>query len=448
MAEINPVQIATQMASIYVQKSRQAHAQQSQDAKARGDGLNQLSKSLQDFKSALAALSGKKSLLASSASVSLADVASVSSSGRAQPGSYTLFVERVASAHQLSAAVPAGVAADKGGVVTVRLASGESFAVNLMNADRDGDLKLSAEELAQAINQAPDNAGKVGAMVVNADGQPRLLLSSAKTGAAGAITLDASAVGDDALRAALAAPSQISRAEDAVLWLGEQGSGVKVQQASNTFTGIDGVTLNLTRAQKAGDAPLRLTVARNDSDTAANVQSFVDAYNALYKTLSALSASGSREKNQAAGAFANDSGVRALMDRLGDMARQAHGGVRLAELGVRTSRDGTLTLDKSRLEKTLADRPQALDAAFGGDAGLVKEMSGYLDKWLNGSSGLIKLRRDGVQRAQGELDVRQKQIDAQYDAAYQRYLAQYTRLQTLQTQMQQTMDTLNNAFKG
>ncbi|TCP15604.1 flagellar hook-associated protein 2 [Crenobacter luteus] len=443
MAEINPTQIATQLASLYVQKSQQQLTTQNKAAKARSDALNQLQKALQDFRSTLSGLGAKKTLAAMSASFGQDGAGTVSASGTAQPGSYALFVEKLATAHQIAVD---GATATAGGTLTIGLAGGGSFDVDLAAADRDGDGSLSAAEIARAVNRAPDNGGKVNAMVLTADGQTRLVFASANTGAAGQITLDASQVADAGLQAALGTPTQLSAAADAVVWLGGKDSGVKMQQASNTFTAIDGVTMTFTRAMQDGDAPLTLTVARNANDTAANVQSFVDAYNGLLKTLDTLSAAGGTDKS--AGPFASDSGVRALRDRLNTMIRQRFGGVSLAEMGVTASRQGTLSLDRAKLDKLMADKPTALDDFFNGAGanGLLKEVGGYLDKWLNGSSGLIKQRRDSAQRMQGELDARQARIDNQYDQAYKRYLAQYSQLQAMQAQMSQTLDTLNGYF--
>lgn len=444
--EINPSQMASQMASIYMQSAEQQLAAQNKTSKARSDGLSQLQKALQDFRSSLATLAGKKSMLAMSASLSRDGIATASAGATAQAGSYSLFVDKVASAHQLAFGNIGGVPAAEGGSFSVTLQGGATFNVSLASADVDGDLSLSASEIARAINQAADNQGKVNAMVLTADGQSRLVLSSAATGAAGQISLDTSGIGNAALKATLDAPTQLSAAQDAEVWLGEKGTGVLVKQASNTFTAIQGVTLTLSRAMSPGDAQLQLTVARNDGDTAANLQSFVDSYNTLLKSLGTLTSSG--DGKTAAGIFATDSGVRTLRDQLNNMVRQNIGGVRLAEMGVSASRDGSLTLDRSKLTRLLQDKPAALDSFFSdsnGD-GLIKSVRGYLDQWLSSTKGVITQRRDSITRTQDDLDKRQIRLEAEYQQVYQRYLGQYSRLQAMQSQMSSTLDSLNNYF--
>lgn len=443
--EINPSQMASQMASIYMQSAEQQLAAQNKTSKARSDGLGQLQKALQDFRSSLSTLAGKKSMLAMSASLSRDGIATVSAGATAQAGSYSLFVDKVATAHQLAFDDISGVPSAGAGKFKVTLQGGANFEVDLAAADTDADLSLSASEIARAINLAADNKGKVNAMVLTADGQSRLVLSSAATGAAGEISLDTTN-SSGALQTALAAQTQLSAAQDAEVWLGEKGSGVLVKQASNTFTAIQGVTLTLSRAMSPGDAQLQLTVARNDGDTAANLQSFVDSYNTLLKSLGTLTSSG--DGKAAAGIFATDSGVRTLQNQLNSMVRQSIGGVRLAEMGVSASRDGTLTLDRSKLTKLLQDKPTALDSFFSdsnGD-GLIKSVRGYLDQWLSSTKGVITQRRDSITRTQNDLDKRQIRLDAEYQQVYQRYLGQYSRLQAVQSQMSSTLDSLNNYF--
>ena len=447
MADINPTQIATQLANLYVQQAQQRLTTQNSTTKARSDGLSKLQSTLQDFRSSLTTLSGKKSMVAMSAGLSLSDAGTVSASGTAQAGSYSLFVEQLASAQQLAYDVSS---ATTGGSLTVSLGS-DSFSVNLATADRDGDSSLSTSEIALAINQSTGNAGKISAMVVTANGSSRLVLSSAKTGAANTISVDASQVTDASLKDAFTDPAkrlELSAAHDAKVWLGAaKGSGVLMQQASNTFTAIDGVTMTFSRAMSAGES-LTLNVARSDSDTAGNVQNFVDAYNTMLKSLDSLTVAGVADKNQKAGPFATDAGVRSLRDHLNTLIRQSFGGVRLSDLGITASRDGTLALDRTKLDKLLANQPTALDGFFSGDNanGLIKQAGSYLDKWLNASSGLITQRKDSAQRMQKDLDAQQTRIDSQYDLAYKRYLTQYSQLQTMQSQMSQTLDSLNNYF--
>jgi flagellar hook-associated protein 2 len=416
---------------------------QNKASKARSDALNQLQKALQDYKSSLTTLSGKKSLMAMSASATPDGAATVSAKGNAQAGNYSVFVEQLASAQQLLMGDLAGAAAKAGDKLTIKLAGGDSFTVPLDGADKDGDGKLTPGELALAINRADGNAGKVNAMVLNSNGSSQLVLSAGKSGEKNAISLDQSQVTDAGLKAGLSSPKELSKAQDAVAWLGGKTAGVRLQQGSNTFDNIEGVSFTVNKLSKDGDPPLQLAISRSDSDTTANVQSFVDAYNKIYKAIADLSQPGSSGKPGAA--FADDSSVRALKGQLNAILRQSYDGITLGQLGISASRDGTLTLDSKKLGDALKAAPDALDRYFNatGQNGALKQSSDYLDKWLNYSNGLIKQRRDSGDREQKDLGRRQDALQQQYQQLYQRYLAQFTQLQNMQDQMKQTLGMLN-----
>src|SRR5690606_33591378 len=139
---------------------------------------------------------------------------------------------------------------------------------------------------------------------------------------------------------------------------GDQGSGLRVEQGSNSYTGIAGVDVSFTKAQTAGDAPIQLDVAADKAGTEESVRKFVNAYNALQNELNNLTKTS--EDAASRGAFSTDAGVRNLRNRLNDLIRQDFGGLRISDLGISSDRQGQLTLDTTRLNKTLAANPEAL----------------------------------------------------------------------------------------
>jgi flagellar hook-associated protein 2 len=214
-----------------------------------------------------------------------------------------------------------------------------------------------------------------------------------------------------------------------------------MQQASNTFNNIEGVSVTFTRAMTASEAPLTLTVSDDASGTASNVDNFVKAYNTLGTALDSLTKAGG--ENSTAAVFASDAGIRALSSKLNNLLRAEYDGVSLTELGVKADRNGQLSLDKSRLEKALLADPAALDKVFGkaslsAPTGLLGAMSKYVNEWTTSGSGQIAARQDSIQTLQKNLSARQTRLDAQYDSHYQRYLQQFTQLATLQARMEQT----------
>ncbi len=443
MLDFNPTTMATQLATAYVQGPQDLLTSQKRAAEASSAALTRLRTALSTFNTALTNLSGRKGLVANTATFSGgASIGTASATSAAQPGNYGFFVEQLATHHQIAFEDLPAVPVSSGGPLVVQQADGSTFEVNLLMADQDGDGTLSQAEIARAINTAEGNGGKVTAMVMTVGGSSQLVLSAGQSGANAAITLDTSGLPASALRDRLsAAPNELSAARDAVVWLGDQGSGVRVQQAGNTFTAIAGVSITFERAMSVGESPVMLTVASDDTGTAANVRSFIDAYNALQGTLNDMTRAA--EDAGARGAFASDASVRNLRNRLNELLRQDFGGVRLAELGIRSDRNGNLSLDAERLRSKLDTMPDALDKAFGStqitnSTGVLGAMDRYLKSWLDVSSGQIRRRQDNLQVEQKAMTRRQDRIDEQFNLNYERYLMQFTQLQTLMGQMDQT----------
>lgn len=452
MAEINPSMMATQLATYYTQGAQDLIKTQTANAQKTSSALTRLQSALRAFEGVLSGLSAKRGLARNAATFSTSGIGTASATATAQAGTYSFFVEKLATAHQVAYEELPAESVLLGGPLVVELADGSSFNVNLLTADEDGNGTLSHAEIARAINQAEGNQRKVTAMVVTVGDKTQLVLSSGQTGEGGAITLNVSEPSPDPEGAPVLTPvqgKQLVAAQDAVVWLGPQGSGIEMKQASNTFTNIPGVSMTFERAMSAGDALLTLTVAPDKSATADNVKSFVDGYNALMKSLGELTKVGNADAGTASAAFATDAGVRMLRNKFNDILRQNFGGMSLMDLGIRADRNGQLSVDQAKLDKTLAADPDALDKVFGSSwksasSGVLGAMGGHLDQWLSSTTGQIKRRQEAVQVMQKNLTARQARLDIQFDSAYERYLKQFTQVQSLSAQMNETFSMLQS----
>ncbi|WP_018411168.1 flagellar filament capping protein FliD [Methyloversatilis thermotolerans] len=449
----DPVTTATSLATAYVSAAQTQVDTQTTKAQATSTALTKLQSALQAFDSALTSLSGSKGVAQNSATLSSTSIGTVSASSTAIAGDYPIFVEQIATAHQVVFTDLPAVPVPMSGMLSVNLAGGETIGVDFSGADLDADGTLSQAEMARAINQAADNDGKVTAMVMTVNGSTQLVLSSAETGASGQITVDTSGLPAGSLKDAFDNGTELTAAKDAIVWLGAQGTGVKIQQASNTITAIEGVTLTVSSAMTAGSAPATLSVASDQSGTASNIQKFIDAYNTLRSTLDELTKNANAESGTAAAAFASDAGIRSLRNRLDTILRQEVGGVRLSDFGVKSDRSGKLSLDSTKLQSAMTADPDALNTLFGStsttsSSGVLGSFASYLDVWLDTTDGQIQRRKESVESVQTALTKRQERIEIQYDNAYQRYLTQFTLLQSLQSQMEQTTNLFDSLFAG
>lgn len=447
---IDPTSLAQQLAQAHTSPAQKLLTGDKQLASAKSAALTKLKSALQVFNGVMAALSDKKGVTSKSATLSDPTVATASAKPTAGPATYSFFVEKVGTAHQVAFEDLPAVPVATGGPLTVNLANGENFTVDLAAADANMDGSISQEEIGRAINLAGGNAGKVTASVVKSGLQTHLILTSTQTGVGGQITLDASAMPNGALKDEFsAAPKEMVAAQDAVLWLGNQGTGVRIQQGSNTFTDLDGVSLTVTKAMAGGAPSVTLTVGDDTAATAANMQSFVDAFNTLKKTLDELTSID--RTTGAASIFASDAGVRNLRNRLNSLVRQDFGGVRVMDFGVGTTKEGLLTLDKVKLDKAVALRGSDLNTVLGSQSlaspsGLLGELDLALDKWTDTTTGQIKTRQDAFHALDLAFTKRQEKLDKSYDLMYARYLNQFTQLQALQERMAGVGDMFENMF--
>jgi len=449
----DPTSTAQALAQKATASAQSALTTDTTTAKAVATALSKLGSAISTFQNSLSTLTGTgKTLLSQSATLSDSTYGSASASGRAVAGTYDFFVSQVATAGQAKYSNLTDTSGASGASGTLRVKAGSgSFEVDLGQAA--GDATLTVRELAAAINNASGNAGKVSASVVTFGTNTQLVLNSTQTGEASTVSLDLTDVAAGTLKSALGDPANVSTTtpRDAIVWVGGK-SGTQVKQPSNTFTNVDGLAVTFSKAQLDTEANLTVTVKTDNSGTAANVKSFVDAYNSLKKTLDGLVASANADTGTAAGAFASDAGVLALQARLVTLLRPAGGGSTLASFGIAAQRDGTLALDTTRLDKQLALQPDGLDrllgsTSAGNTSGIAGALDTYLDQW-SGISGQLKQRTDANGKQQTALTKRQTDLDSKYNTAYDRYLKQFTALQTLQSTMNSNVSLFDALFSS
>ncbi|WP_206995175.1 flagellar filament capping protein FliD [Trinickia mobilis] len=417
--------------------------------KTTADALTSLQSAMQSFESALNALvSGGNGVIQQTGTFSDPTIGTATVSGSAQPGTYQFFVEQLATANQQAFGGTNGMPSvdpNTAGSFSVSLGDGTTIDVDLSQADKDGDGQVSPAEIARAINQDPAASGKLNASVITVDGKQQLVITAANTGADSQITVDASNVNDPALKAALGDGKVLVAAQDAVIWLGDKTTGTRITQASNTFTGIDGVSMKFTRAMADGESPATLTIASDADATADALQKFVDAYNSLKDTLNTLTFSGDPANGKAAGPLYGDSGMTALVNKINELMRQPAGGTSLLAIGISADKEGRLSLDRDKLAKAIDKDPNALNQLFGdAKTGFVGAMESYLDTWLDAGNGQLKSRQDTVEKQQKQTNKNLSALAALQESMYQKYVKQFTAVQALQAQMANTMSILDS----
>ncbi|MBG6220560.1 MULTISPECIES: flagellar filament capping protein FliD [unclassified Janthinobacterium] len=459
--QYDPIGTAEKLAAKSVAAQKSTLAAQTTQANYTSTALGNLKSAISTFQSAMSVMTGNKSVLKQAATFSNTAYGSATAGIKAAPGSYAFFVEQLASASQtsyggLSSTIPAS-----GGSMTLRIGdplaavtTDNAFNIDLTAANKDGDAFLTPQEIAAAINGDSKNNARVTASVINVGNQAQLVLTSNLTGIANAVSITTASVTNPALQTALQSDVKTLVApKDAVVWLGAQGTGTKIEQASNTFTNVPDVKMTFSKAMTTGESPLTVTVGSDSAGTIANVQAFVDAYNKLKNVIDGLASPGNPEKNIAAGIFAHDSGLNALRSSMGDALRLNVDGVSLVAYGITAQRDGSISLNTAKLTAKLADNPAGLDKLFGNNSlsaptGVLGGLDKMLNQWSNVTKGQIVQRQAATDKLQKSLTKSGERITAQYDTAYKRFLDQFSRLQVLQEQMTRNSNMFDAMFSN
>ncbi|WP_318451380.1 flagellar filament capping protein FliD [Photobacterium leiognathi] len=439
MNSLDPIQMATQLATFDVQPFQQRYQLQADKYQSQLTALGKVESALRDFRSTIQEInSSTTSIIQNKATLSNDSHFSVNANAQALNGSYQIFVEQVASAHQVKTDMPANLdsttSVPNTGTLSLTVA-GQALDLDLSTIDSDGDGQSTMVELATAINNHPDNPG-VNATLVRTSGQTHFMLSSTETGVANTLSVNAS-TGTTWFDDAFTNLTEISAPQDAVIWLGAETTGLQLTNSSNTFSNvIDGIDITATKAQTSGDPAISMAIDADKDATLEQVNAFIDSYNKVMSTLDSYTQIGSADSKR--GALANDPTLRSIESQLNNLLRDQFDGKRLSEIGISINRDGKLEVDKDTFKNAQQTMGSTIESMFNGDGNLLDSLEDSLKPFLQFSSGMFSSRKDALRIHIDRIDDKQANLERKYDMAYTRYLKQFTQMNQIMTQMQQT----------
>ncbi|MBL0546295.1 lateral flagellar capping protein LafB [Aeromonas jandaei] len=426
--QVDPASMAMQLVAIERQNMDKLLKKQMDSIKGQQSAISTLTTKLSSFQTMLKDLNKASNLQAQKAVMSQEGIMTVTSNGKASSGQYNFFVEQLAQSHQV------GLSLDS---ETTPLPADGVFSLTVKGKSVDIDLATlpagsTVKDLVSHINNAKDNPG-VKATLVRTDGKVNMVLTSKDSGEENAITVNYSGDASSSLGTAVANKSEITKAQDARLQMGGNNP-LTITSASNKIENVvDGLTLQLTKAQKSGDAPLQVTVEQDKEAVTGSLKKFVDSYNELIDELAKMTSSDPK----APGALSSDSGVRSLKSALANSVRDLPNGLSLSSLGIKTDKTGKLSFSETDFNKALEKDPELLGKALMGDDGLLKRMSDSLDPYTK-RDGALKGRKSSLEAGEKRVNERMEALDRRMNSAYKRYLNQFTTM----NQMMQTMGNL------
>ncbi|MDR5899041.1 flagellar filament capping protein FliD [Halomonas vilamensis] len=413
--------------------------QQLETEQTKISAYGKLEGALSEFQSSASAL-GDTSLYESLSTNTSGEAVSAAADETAMPGSYNIDVTSLATRGTLAS----------DGVDNAEDPISGTDAQQMEFTFGDGSTRnvaiaadSSLEDIRDAIN-ADENAG-VNATIIN-DGSGtnefRLALSSRETGADASI----SSFSFDG-----AEPAPFTSDTDNTHQAGTDASldvnGITITSANNQVEGaIQGVTLNL---QSEGTGTVSV-----EQDTLAvreAVTGFVDSYNSLKTSIGELT-SFNQETGQA-GELNGDNTVRRVESTLrsalsGGVAAGGDGFSMLSDIGISLELDGTLSVDEGRLDDVIANEQQALSDFFAGGenaTGLAEQIDTSVGQMLS-SYGTVQGAINGSENRVESLGDRYTRMEQSVEQTIGRYREQFSQLDGMIAEMNQTSDYLTNQF--
>lgn len=416
LSGFNSIDFSLILNSIMTQESQPLTALQTRQSalQARATSFDQLTSRVSALRQAAAKLTGD-SFAGFAATSNDPESVSVSAGASAQAGRYDVVVSATARA-QVTASSTTAPDAD-----TTVVATGGTITIGDVTVTLAGSATL--QQLADAINQSSEPPARA-TVVQTGPGSYRLVLTARDTGAANAFTVTNNLTGGSGITFG----ANAVEAADASFTV----NNIPVTSASNTIDGaIPGVTLTLFRQDPA--KTIAVDVTTDNGALKERVQTFITAYNDLVKFATDQSAAAGRGEQSSIG---RDPLLRQLRNQLRAALSQeyATGGAltALSQAGIELTREGTLTLNATRLDEAIAAGTADLAALFTGDgtgtgvfAGLDDLLGGYTqsDGLLPGARKQITEQaarfNDQIAAMQERLALRRAALQREFIAADQ-----------------------------
>lgn len=379
-------------------------------------------------------------------------------------GSHTLSISQLAKSDAvLSARIDSNgtsiIDADGAGLKTIRVTiNGASKDINVtLEAGDTNQTVLS--KISSAVNIADASIGS--SVVSDTSTTSRLVFTSKKTGSDNAIVLADVAGGllsQIGLTSDLLAARTSSTSTTAGYLYTSVDSlnskfkidGIDIIRQSNVVSdAISGVTLQLKSAQPDSATPIMLNVQPDKEKIKTLIEKFITDYNNALTYLTAKTAVD--PQNNIRQIFAGDGMFLSLRINLRSVAgAMVTGGTiaQLADIGITTAKDGTLSLsDSAKLDKALDESIFNVSNLFSSDDGISSRITNLFDGLIN-TGGRIDATRDGTKTQVDGINSRIKRMDAVINKKVQRYRDEFTKLQSLLITTQLQQQTLQSITGG
>lgn len=373
------------------------------DLNAKLTDLTTVSTKVAALQSAAEALRLSTSFDKTAVSVSDATVVTASASSSGATGTYSVRVVQLAQSHQIVSKAAKSVSSETTDIVsggsatfTFAVGSGSNQTVNLGSTATLADLRDQINDLGAGATASLINTGTEAAPSY------RLALSSNNTGSDNAITIVADGTDLDLLNGSgTGGIDTLSAAQNAEIQIGDQAlNPLTIQRSSNTISdAIPGLSLTLTKT--TGTETVQVSLSQDVNAVKTNIKSLATAYNEVVKFINERTTYNVTTKQ--GGVFFNESSARTVLAQLRTALSSSVGGATtytsVGQIGFKTERDGTITVDDGQLTTALSTNYSAVKGLFanqGAAAGLAQSLVSAVDALNDVAGGALTLRKNGI----------------------------------------------------
>ena len=305
-------------------------------------------------------------------------------------------------------------------------------------------------------NAILSSGAKVTAAIVNVGSSAtpdfRLVVQSKDTGVANAVTISGALSGG--VDPFAGGGHVVQAASDALVSV----NGLTVSRSSNTISDvIPGVTLVLLKEGNHdgiindADASADVTVSSDNSAIQDSIQQFIDSYNAVNKIVNDQFTVNQNTQRQ--GTLAGDASLRGVMSRLRNELSQPGGigvGLKyLSDIGISFQKDGSLTLDESKLNNALDTDPTGVSNLFTlVQNGVGKRIPDTVDDFIGSLDGTLTARQKGLQSDIDRIDDKIASEQDRVAALQDRLTQQFSALEQLVSQLKSQGDFLSQQLSA
>ena len=244
-------------------------------------------------------------------------------------------------------------------------------------------------------------------------------------------------------------------------------NGLSITRSSNTIDDVvTGAVLSINQvtATDSGANPVRLNISKDTSTLQAKIEGLVAEYNNFNGLMSELGSNNTDEDNEMMGALRRDSAtVRYVQNQLrtailADSSTTSGAITGLRDLGVEMDKSGDLVFDADDYKTAITGNYQQVvtmltantdnHSLYATDAkGLAQDIATKLED-LTDSDGVLLTRNTSAEDQVKVYEEDLAALEKRYEAVYDRYLAQFTAMETMMESMNGTKDYLEGQLES